>query len=273
AFGTDDIPLVHRLLPGQAHLVPQLTSEYLVANLLRPPFNDVRLRRALSLCLDRKLLADKVYKDGTVGAEGFVPPRTDNYHNAARFDFADWPMDKRRDEAKRLLAEAGYGPGKPLVFEYKTMSTTNGRRSSVTEAAMLKQCNMTAQILFMEPKVYYAALQQGDFTLGWAACGADYNDPYTFLYLLDSRAGAYNYQRYKNPAYDRLMDKAQLTLDLESRAAVLAEAEQIALNDVANIPLIFPAFRTLVAPYVRGYVENPITTHRTRWMSLSKPPS
>jgi oligopeptide transport system substrate-binding protein len=235
-----------------------------------PPFSDERLRRAVSLCIDRELLVDKVYKDGSVAATHFVPNNIANYHNTARLDFADWPMEKRRDEARRLLAEAGYGPDHPLKVEFKMMTTNSGRRQGVAMSAMLKQCGIIGQLFFNEAKVYYAALQQFDFTLAWAGWVADFNDPYNFLYLFDSRSGAYNYPGYKNPAYDALMDQAQQTLDIEKRAALLAQAEQMGLNDSAMIPLSSTSYRMLVGPQVKGYVDNPTNVHRTRWMRIER---
>jgi oligopeptide transport system substrate-binding protein len=273
AFPPDDLPIVNRDFPGQAHLVPQLANEYFVANIRKAPFNDARLRRAVSLCVNRELLVDKVYKAGFVTSYAFVPPGIADYHGTAQLDFAGWSMDKRRDEARRLLAEAGYGPKKPLEFEITMMATTRGRRVIVTASAMLKECGIIAHIFLNESKIYYTALQMADFTLGWAAWGADYNDPYTFLYLLDSRAGAYNYQGYKNPIYDRLMDEAQQTQDIDARAEILAKAEQLALDESAVIPLAVSSYRELIRPYVKGYEENATSTHRSRWMSLVKPSS
>jgi oligopeptide transport system substrate-binding protein len=106
--------------------------------------------------------------------------------------------------------------------------------------------------------------------MAWAGWNADFDDPYNFLYLLDSRAGPYNYPGYKNPAYDALMDEAQRTLDLDKRAAILARAEQMGLDDSVMVPLTYTAYRTLVGPQVKGYVDNPKNIHRTRWMSIAR---
>lgn len=270
-FPIEDLPIVNRDFPGQAHLVPQLSIEYIVGNMRKPPFDDARVRRAVSLCLDRDLLVAKVYKAGFVPAYSFVPPGTAGYHNAAQLDFKDWPMDKRRAEARRLLTEAGYSAKRPLEFEFRTMAITRSRKVIVTSSALLKECGITAHIFLSESKVYYTALQMFDFTLGMAAWSADYNDPHTFLYLLDSRAGAYNYQGYANPAFDRLMDQAQQTQDLEVRAGILAQAEQLALDESAVIPMAVSSYRELVAPYLKGYQENATSIHRTRWMRLERP--
>ena len=223
------------------------------------------------MCLDRELLTEKVIKAGAVPAYSFVPPGTAGYHNAAQLDFKDWPMDRRRAEARRLLAEAGYTAQHPLEFEFRTMALPNTRRVIITAAALLQECGIVPHIFLSESKVYYTALQMFDFTLGVAAWGADYNDPLTFLSLLDSRAGPYNYQGYANQAYDRMMDEAQNTQDLDLRAGILAKAEQLALDESGVIPLAVSSYRELVAPHVKGYAENATSTHRTRWMRIERP--
>ncbi len=268
-FPMAQLPWLKENMPGQAHVAPMLGIEYLALNLRRPPFTDPRLRKAVSLCMDRPILTDKVLRDG-VPAYAFVPPGINNYHNTAQLDFAGQPMDQRRAEAKRLLAEAGYSSDKPLIFEYMYMISIDSRRSVVAQAAMLKECGIIVRLVGNEPKIHYDSLRQTDFTAAQARWGADYNDPQTFLFLLDSRSGTYNYGGYKSSAYDTLMDEGRTTLDLDTRAEILARAEQIALNDNAVVPLSLFTSKSLVAPYVKGYIDNAVDVHRSRWMRLER---
>ncbi len=269
-FPNSQIPWLKENMPGQAHITPMLGSEYLVLNIRRAPFSDARLRRAVSLCLDRPLLTDKVMRDGQIPAYSFVPPGIDNYKNAARLDFADQTMDARRVEAKRLLAEAGFGPGKPLAFEYLYMISIDSRRSVVAQTSMLKECNMIVRLIGNEPKVHYDSVRAADFTAAQARWGADFNDPQTFLFLLETRAGTYNYGAYSSPTYDKLVDEGRITLDLNKRAEILARAEQTALDESAVVPISFFSSKNLVAPYIKGYADNAPDHHRTRWMRIEK---
>ncbi len=257
-------------MPGEAYITPQLTNGYIALNLRKPPFSDKQIRRAFSLCVDQKTLAEKVVRDERMPAYAFVPPGTANYENAAQLDFAEWSMEERRDEANRLMADAGYNANNPLRFEYLYMAGIEARRSAVVLAAMLKQCNMTMRILANEPRVHYDLVQGSDFTAAIAAWSADYDDPHTFLVLLDSRSGAYNYGGYNNPEYDRLMDEAATILDIDERAKVLARAEQVGLDDVAVVPMSFRTSQMLVAPYVKGFVPNANMYHRSRWMRIER---
>ncbi len=257
-------------MPGQARIFPMLGNEYIVLNMRRPPFADPRLRKAVSLCLERAVITDKVLRDGQVPAYSFIPPGIDNYRNAAGLDFAALPMDQRRAEAKRLLAEAGFTAAKPFTFEYMYMISIDSRRSVVAQAAMLKECGIVVRLIGNEPKIHYDSIRQADFIAAQARWGADYNDPQTFLFLLDSRSGPYNYGGFKNPTFDKLVDEASKTLDLEQRAAILARAEQLALDESAVVPLSFITSKSLVAPYIKGYVDNVANFNRTRWMRIER---
>ena len=268
AFPVSQAAWLKENMPGQAFTTPILGTDYLVLNMRKAPFNDLRLRRAVALCLDSQTLIDKVTRDGRVPAYAFVPAGIANYTAGARFDFADWPMERRRTEAKSLLAQAGYGPDHPLSFEYKYMVTKDGRRSAIGVAALMKECGIISRPIGNEFRIAYAAIQAGDFEVATAAWGADYNDPQNFLFLIDSRSGVFNYAGYKNPEFDRLMDEAKATLDLQKRAELMARAEQIALNDIAVLPMAVKTARELVAPYVKGFVPNAEDFHRTRFMWL-----
>lgn len=269
-FPSSQIPWLKENMPGQARITPMLGSEYIALNIRRPPFSDARTRRAVSLCLDRSVLTDKVLRDGQIPSYSFVPPGIDNYNNAAKLDFAERSMDERRAEAKKLLAEAGFGPGKPLTFEYLYMISIDSRRSVVAQAAMLKECNIIARLIGNEPKVHYDSVRAADFTAAQARWGADYNDPQTFLFLLETRSGSYNYGGYSSATYDKLVDEGRVTPDLDRRAGILARAEQTALDDSAIVPLSFFSSKSLVAPYIKGYADNVADVNRTRWMRIEK---
>lgn len=274
-IGTRGFPLsqyawLKENMPGVARVTPVLGNDYIAFNLRRAPFSDVRLRRAVSLCLDRPVLTDKVMRDGSVPATSFVPPGIDNYHSGAKLDFADRPIEERRAEARKLLADAGYGPGKPFTFEYLYMISIDSRRYVVAQAAMLKECNIIARLIGNEPKVHYDSVRAQDFTAAQARWGADFNDPQTFLFLLETKSGAYNYGGYSNPEFDSLLDTSRVTLDLEKRASILQQAEQTALDENAVAPLTFFASKSLVANYLKGFADNAPDNHRTRWMRIEK---
>jgi oligopeptide transport system substrate-binding protein len=268
-FPVADYDWLQANLPGEARVHPMLATRYITVNLRKPPFDNHGVRRALSLCIDRKTLALKLGRGLSDPAYAFVPPGIANYSNTARYDFADWPADKRVAEAKRLMAQAGYSPERPLTVTHLHM-TGEPRRRAVALTGMLKACGFLVKPIANEPRIHYATVQEGRFDMAEAAWSADYNDPQSFLYLIDSRAGAFNYGAYNNPRFDALLDRAKRETNSMTRGSILTEAEQLALDEQAVIPFSFMRSLALVAPYVKGYVDNPSMAHRTRWMRIEK---
>jgi oligopeptide transport system substrate-binding protein len=271
-FPVDQIQWLKTNMPGQGRIHAYLANEYVVANTRRKPFDDPRIRRALSLALNREIYADKVYRDGRIPAYSFVPPGIDNYETNIKpaIDFKSWPFEKRKEEAKRLLKEAGYGPDNPLKFDYNAMTGYDARRAAAATTTMWREIGIVTKPLPNEPKTHYNTIQEFDFDVAWAAWVGDYNDPQTFLYLMEGNSGAFNYSGYKNADYDGLMSQAKQTLDLKKRADILAQAEQKAMDDTATIPLTFTTTKNLVGPQVKGYVDNITNWHRTRFMRIER---
>ena len=107
----------------QLRLSPFILSQYVQFNMRRKPFNDRRVRLALSLAIDREIMVTKVTRAGETAAYSFVPPGMPNYR-AARLSFHDEPMPKRIARAKALLSAAGHGPDNPVTFDFNTSNTT-----------------------------------------------------------------------------------------------------------------------------------------------------
>jgi len=198
-----------------------------------------------------------------------VPPGVDNY-DVAR-PHVDWETESRADrlaEAKRLLEEAGYGPNKPLEFEFIHRSTDDNPK-----VAPVAQANWSDIAPWVKPtivkqdtKVLYARLRQSDFSVADAAWVADFDDPINFLYLLKSDTGQQNYGDYNNPEYDSLLIRSNSELDLKKRAETFAEAEELMLNDYPITPMWFQVTKNLVDPTLTGYEDNAKDQHRSRFM-------
>ncbi|MDX2143402.1 MAG: peptide ABC transporter substrate-binding protein [Rhodospirillaceae bacterium] len=271
-FPSDQIAWLNQNMPGQGRVYTYLSTEYVAINLRRKPFDDLRIRKALMLAVDREIFAQKVWRDGRSHATSFVPPGIDNYDVDPKpsYGFENMTRAERLAEAKRLLAEAGYGPDNPLRFDYNNMTGYDARRTAAAITTMWREAGIVTRPLPNEPKTHYNVIQAFDFDVSWAAWVGDYNDPQTFLYLLESNAGAFNYSGYANAEYDRLMNEAKNTLDLKARAAIMAKAENIALRDISIIPLTHTITKNLVGSHVKGYVDNIVNWHRTRYMRIER---
>ena len=257
-------------MPEVLRLDPVLTTEYLTVNQTRKPFDDVRLREALSLAVDRETIVNKISKVGEPPAYGIVPPGIANYPGGVYLDFKSMPFPERLKRAQGLMRELGYGPDNFLRTSLLIRSaSTTARRTPVAIQQMWKQIYVDAQILQLDAAIFYNRVQTGDFDIANPAWGADFNDASNFLDLL-REGNANNYGHYRNPAYEKLLDSASVERDLKKRGDMLAEAEAIALKDDAWIPINFWVSGGLVRPYVMGWNRNISDVHRTRWLSIDQ---
>ena len=251
-------------------LTPQLTTEFLAVNQTKKPFDDKRVREALTLAIDREALTQKIRKMDEPPAYSFVPPAIANYPGVAGFPFKPMPLADRVKRAQELMRQAGYGPNNRLKATYDIRSSApDALRDPAAIQAMWREIYVDADLRQNDTAVFYAKVQQGDFEIGQAAWGADFNDSTNFLDLLRT-GNANNYGRYKNPKFDALLDQANQEVDITKRGQLLAQAEQLALDDYALIPTLFWVTGGLVRPYVKNWEANPTDTHRTRWVTIDE---
>jgi ABC-type oligopeptide transport system substrate-binding subunit len=232
--------------------------------------DDPRVRKALSLAVDRAAITEKVLKTGEIPAFGVVPPETGSYGEPYAPDWASKDFKERQAMAKALLAEAGHGPDNPLRLELSYNTSENHKRIAVAAQAMLKQAGVQAELVNREVKVHYDLLEQNQFDVARAAWVADYNDPENFLSLLETRTGVKNYGRFSDPDFDRLMQESGAERDPAKRNALMHEAEKIAVEKDAWIPIYYYVSKVLLSDKVEGFVENTKQIHRTRWLSLKQ---
>ena len=218
------------------------------------------------MAIDREFLAYQVSKGGGLEpAYTFVPDGTANYTVAPKPDWASWPHEKRLQEARRLLAEAGYGPKNPLTIAL-TQSSTEENSIVLVAQADWNSIGVKTTILKAEFQVALQAFRMKDFEVSYSGWIADYNDPMAFLYLMDSKTGEMNYGGYANPRYDALLLAADNEPDLVKRAAILREAEIQMLNDMPVMPFFFASSANLVNPRVTGWVDNITDLHPSQYL-------
>jgi oligopeptide transport system substrate-binding protein len=269
-FASEQIDWLKENLPDETRIAPYLGIYYYVINVRNAPFDNLALRQALAMAIDREAITDKVLRTGELPAYSFVPPGTGNYGEPAYVDWKDMPYQERLAKAKELMAEAGFGADNPLRLQLRYNTSETHKKVAIAVAAMWKQLGVEAELFNSEVKVHYNDLQEGDFQVARAAWIADYNDAQNFLYLMDSSTGVLNYAGYASEEFDRLMGEAAATADLEARAELLRQAEAVAMADMPNIPLYYFVSKDLVATHVQGWVDNIKDIHRTRWLSVAR---
>lgn len=267
-FASEQIDFLKRELPKETHVFPYLGTYYYPINVKRPPFDNPKVRRALSLAIDRDALTGKVLKTGELPAYAVVPPQTSTYGDPYLPAWASLPMAERQAMAKQLLQEAGFGPDNPLKFTLAYNTSENHKRIAVAAQAMWKAIGVQAELVNREVKVHYDELKQHNFDVARAAWVADYNDPQNFLYLLQTSTGPNNYGQYSNAQFDALMQQQAASRDDAQRMELMHEAEKIAIDDDAWIPIYYYVSKALVSQKLQGYVDNTKHMHRSRWMAI-----
>jgi oligopeptide transport system substrate-binding protein len=241
---------------AELHIGPQLGVYFYGFNFDREPFrSQPKLRRALSLAIDRRRIVGSVTRVGELPAYGWVPPGTFDYTSQS-FDYSATAMPQRLAEARRLYAEAGYSAAQPLRFELRYNTGDVHNRIAVAVSQMWKEAlGIEVRLVAVEFKVLQQdidARKVDVFRLAWIG---DYNDPYTFAQYFRSDFGI-NTARYRNPRYDALLDEAAAELQPAARRAKLEQAERLLLADHAVLPIYFYVNKHLVSPRVRGWTDN-----------------
>jgi len=263
----DQLGWLRQNMPKELHIAPYAGIYYYALNTTKPPFNDKRVRVALSMAINRELLVERITTAGELPAYGFVPDGTANY-TARRVPWRTMSQEEREAAAQKLMGEAGYGPNKPLRLQLAYNTSENHKRIAIALAAMWKKINVGIELVNTEVKVHYSNLRIGNFQMGRAGWIADYNDAQSYLFLSQTSTKQQNFSRFSNPEYDRLMDEASLTGDARKRAALLEQAEEILLDELPVIPIYFYVSKNLVSTKIVGWQDNPLDVEYVRNLSL-----
>ena len=235
--------------PVVLHTVPLHETRYLALNTAKAPLNDVRVRRALSLALDRKALTDRVIKGGQQPAFTFVPSGLGGYVPAAA-------LTENTDEARRLLAEAGFPGGRGFPrLELSTWPVSTPQLEAIQER-WRKELGIEVALVQREARTHLAALASGDYDLAFATAIPDYGSATDLLNRL-TRGNPDNYPHWSNGVYDRLVATTRLP-----------DAEKLLLNEMPVIPLYFNAKNFLLRPAVQGWQEDALWTRYYENVSL-----
>jgi oligopeptide transport system substrate-binding protein len=265
----DQVKFLKDKLGDQVKIAPYLGTYYLAFNMAKKPFDDVRVRQALSMVMDREFIAEQIWGGTMVPAYSFVPPGIGNYGKPAAAAWADRSPIEREDDAKKLLAAAGFGPGKPLKVEIRYNTTDNNRRTVVAVADQWKQIGVETTFINTDGKTHFAHLREGgDFDVARVGWIGDYSDPQNFLFLVQSDNTGFNYAKFKNPEYDGLMKQAENESDLKKRADILFKAEAIFTREQPYAPMLFYSTKTLVSSRLEGFQPNLRGAYATRFYTL-----
>ena len=256
-------------MPDERRVAHFYNSNYTIFNMADPKFQDVRIRQAMALAMDRDVNATNVLAIGQTPAYTLVPPYVPDYPLPMP-EYAGWTQEQRLERAQELMIDAGYGPDNPFEFIYRYRESIDNRRVAISVASAWAEAYIDVELYNTEVAVHYADLRAGNFEVADAGWVVSYPDPGQFLLLTNSDYGELNTSGYDNPEFVSLYRQAMLTPDRAARGALLAQAEQIMLADAPLIPNFFGVSKNLVGPHVVGWEDNPGDVHRTRWLSLDE---
>ncbi|HCT7984075.1 TPA: ABC transporter substrate-binding protein [Serratia liquefaciens] len=238
---------------GDEQLVtyPLLSTSYFAFNNRQPPFNDVRVRQALNLALDKQVIAGKVLGYGQQPALTFTPTGSGGFTLQPGVA-AGWSQEQRIAQAKKLLAEAGFNAQHPLRFTLLYSNDATIKKIVIAASAMWKK-NLGAEVTLQnqERKVVLDNINNGQYSAAFSRWLADYNDPSTFLNVFRSTSSE-NSAKYANEHYDRLLHQATAAQSPEQVQQAFQQAEDVLAVDTPVAPVYYEANATLVKPYVKG---------------------
>ncbi|OTA18334.1 periplasmic murein peptide-binding protein precursor [Xenorhabdus vietnamensis] len=261
----DSFASLKKTLGDQVHIDPMLSTYYYVFNTKKPPFNDVRVRKALNLAIDRNVIAEKVLGMGQLPAYNILPPNIGGIVLNPP-EYASWTQEQRIEEAKKLLNEAGFNQNNPLKFDLLYNTRESHKKIAIAVTSMWKQnLGVQANLQNQEWKVMLDNMHQNKFDVVRYAWTADYNSPMSFLdtFLTGS---SHNIPLYENSAFDQIVIKAGETNDI----AYYQKAMDIFNNDIPVIPIYSYVSNRMVKPHVGGFYASPMDYISTKDLYIIK---
>ncbi len=242
-------PRLEKESPDEAHSIPRLCSYYYAFNNEVAPFDDVRVRQALSYAIDRDIIIDNVLQGGQFPAYTFTPELTAGF-TPPDVAFGQMTQAERDAKAKELMAEAGYSTSNPLKTTILYNTSESHKKIAIAVAAMWKQkLGVNATLENQEWKTFLTTRSDGNFEIARAGWCGDYNEASTFLDLMQSESG-YNDANYVSEEYDALAEKAKT---MEDPSAAYTDMEELIAVDMPNAPIYHYADSLMIKPYVKGW--------------------
>ena len=264
---TTDIPVskidpYKRDHPEELHIEPFLGVYYYRCNVTVAPLNDKRVRRALAIAIDREALIRDVTRGGQQPAYAISYPGTAGYTPRAQ-------ITGTLDDARRLLAEAGYpgGKGMPTIqFIYNTNDNHRQTGEAIQEM-WRKSLGVNIELQNQEWKVYLDNQHTQNYQLQRAGWIADYEDPHVFLEIWETGNGN-NDTLWSNAEYDRLLHEALQAKDDGVRYEIYQKMDAILVDECPVIPIYYYTKTYLMSPRVKGYWPTLLDTHPFKYIYL-----
>ena len=246
---------------------PAFDIYYIGFNVTEPPFDDLKVRQALSHAINKELIASQVLLDLVTPAYGILPQGLPGYTGQVQ------GQGYNPDKAQELLAASRYSGRMPrIIITVPGTGGSVGLDLEVIEEMWRQTLGIEVEFQQVEWATFLEDLSDKEFQafagLGWAA---DYPDPQDFLDILFHSQSALNHTAYVNLEVDRLLEAARVAPSWEQRVSLYERAEQFIVDDAAWIPLWYQGERmVLIKPYVKGYRLTPLIVPKLREVSIER---
>ena len=254
---TDD-PLHKDLLS-----MPSLCTVSIQLNPTQPPLDDLNVRRALALAIDKAAFIQLQTENTALLANSILPPAMPGFLAGRSLPGFD------PTAAKAALASSKYAAQMPPII-LNASGYGDAKRKDVAEIVDMwqKTLGVKIQVQYLDPLNYTSAARAAAGNAVLYSWCADYPDPQNFLDQLFHSQSDFNVAHYTDADFDKLVEQARVEKDAVQRLALYQQAETRLLDNVAAIPLYYPVLNTLVKPRVKGYVMTPIGINQFPWLQL-----
>ncbi|MEX0446392.1 ABC transporter substrate-binding protein [Xenorhabdus sp. SGI246] len=247
----EDFASLKKKIGDQIHISPILSTYYYQFNNKKPPFNDVRVRQALNLALNRDIIANRIVAQGQLPAYTILPPGIGGF-KLKQPEYATWTQSQRNKKARQLLNEAGFNQNNPLKFNLTYNTSEIHKKIAIAAASMWKKnLGVITKLQAQEWKVMLDNEHEGRFDVvrgGWIG---DYNNPMAFLNIFCTNQ-TNNVSFYSNKEFDHWVEKAGKT----NSQIYFQQAIDTFVKDAPIAPVYYGVTAVLVKPYIGGYYSD-----------------
>ncbi|ELK40034.1 peptide ABC transporter substrate-binding protein [Brevibacillus agri] len=249
---------------GKLQVKPVGATYWYKFNTEKPPFNNVKIRKAFAYSINRQTLIDNVLQANQQPAMGAVPPtmalNPDGYFK-----------DNDQEAAKKLLEEGmkelGLSKLPPITLVYNT-SEGHKKIAEAIQDQWRKYLGVEVKLENQEWKVYLETMHEGNYQVGRLGWSGDFNDPINFLELFKEKDGGNNDTRWENPKFKELLNQSATEKDPEKRKAILREAEQILMDEMPIVPIYFYTHTWVKNDKVKGVFQDGLGAIDWKWTSV-----
>jgi oligopeptide transport system substrate-binding protein len=242
----------------------QLGTYYISFNVQKPPLDDPKVRRALMLAIDRVYICEQIGQAGQQPAGAFVATGLSDADPTKEFrevggDYYDpYDYEGNLEEAKRLLAEAGYPNGEGLpTMEYLYNESTGHQLIGEAIQSMWKEIGVNIELASQEWNTFLDTRKNGEYQIARNGWLGDYNDPISFLDMWVTGSGN-NDAQWSNAEYDALISQVKASSDREERMKLMHQAEDIIFEEAMLAPIYYYVDIYLKSPKLEGFYSSPL---------------